>query len=65
MAKKKLSDQQIQAIAESLLPSFIPKDSSENQLAFHFTAEGSHYQVAFEKEAKIWKFISCQEQAEE
>lgn len=64
MPKKKLSDQQIQTIAESLLPSFIPKDPAEVELVFHFTAEGSHYRVHFTKDGKTWKFISCQEQTE-
>ncbi|WP_207534063.1 hypothetical protein [Desertivirga arenae] len=65
MAKKKLSDQQIQAIAESLLPSFIPKDTTDDKLQFHFTAEGSHFKVDFVKDGRNWKFTSSQEQVQE
>ena len=62
MAKKKLSDQQIKLIAESLLPSFIPKDANESFLTFNFTAEGNHYLVEFKREGKNWLFKKFEEQ---
>lgn len=65
MSKKKLSIQQVQLIAESLLPSFIPKNPEENSLQFHFTAEGSHWQVEFIREAKNWKFKGARECVDE
>ncbi len=54
---------QIEAIANTLLPSFIPKDAKETSLSFHFTLQpDSSYKVFFEKDAKAkWQFISYEE----
>jgi len=54
---------QIEAIANTLLPSFIPKDNKETSLSFHFTLPpDSSYKVFFEKDAKAkWQFISYEE----
>lgn len=54
---------QIQAIANTLLPSFIPKDKQETSLSFHFTLPpDSSYKVFFEKNAKAeWQFIRFEE----
>lgn len=50
----------IEAIANTLLPSFIPKDEKETKLSFHFTLPpDSSYKVFFEKDAQAkWQFIS-------
>lgn len=55
--------EQIQAIANTLLPSFIPKDKTETNLSFHFTLPpDSSYKVFFEKDAKAkWQFIRYEE----
>lgn len=54
---------QIEAIANTLLPSFIPKDKLENNLSFHFTLPpDSSYKVFFEKDSKAkWQFIRFEE----
>lgn len=50
---------QIQMIADTLLPGFLPKDPEARQLVFHFTIPpAKHYQVRYEKNAKgQWEFI--------
>ncbi|MET4141483.1 hypothetical protein [Pedobacter sp. UYP1] len=55
--------EQIEAIANTLLPSFIPKDNQETTLSFHFTLPPDHsYKVFFEKDAKAkWQFIRYEE----
>lgn len=52
--------EQIEAIANTLLPSFIPKDEKETQLSFHFTLPpDSSYKVFFEKDARSkWQFLN-------
>ena len=52
--------EQIEAIANTLLPSFIPKDEKETTLSFHFTLPpDSSYKVSFEKVADAkWQFKS-------
>lgn len=54
---------QIEAIANTLLPSFIPKDATENKLSFHFTLPpDSSYKVSFEKDAKAkWQFTGYED----
>lgn len=54
---------QIQEIANTLLPSFIPKNKEETSLSFHFTLPpDSSYKVFFEKDAKAkWQFIKFEE----
>ena len=53
-----LNDKQIRDIADSLLPTFLPKDQSETELSFHFTVPPHHsYQVWYEKGAKGWSFV--------
>lgn len=54
---------QIQAIANTLLPSFIPKDPAETSLSFHFTLPpDSSYKVFFGKDAKSqWQFLRYEE----
>jgi hypothetical protein len=55
--------EQIEAIANTLLPSFIPKDNKETTLSFHFTLPpDSSYKVFFEKDAKAeWHFLRYEE----
>lgn len=50
--------EQIEAIANTLLPSFIPKDNTESSLFFHFTLPpDSSYKVFFEKDVKsTWQY---------
>ncbi|CAM4131937.1 hypothetical protein SAMN06265348_103115 [Pedobacter westerhofensis] len=50
---------QIEAIANTLLSSFIPKDPAEKSLSFHFTLPpDSSYKVFFEKDTQAkWQFI--------
>ena len=54
---------QIEAIATTLLPGFIPKDSQETTLSFHFTLPpDSSYKVFFEKNAQSnWIFLRFEE----
>jgi len=54
---------QIEAIANTLLPSFIPKDVKETTLSFHFTLPpDSSYKVFFEKDAKAnWQYLRFEE----
>lgn len=56
---------QIEAIAKTLLPSFVPKDLAEKSLSFHFTLPpDSNYKVYFEKDDKAkWQFIRYEEVA--
>jgi hypothetical protein len=55
--------EQIEAIANTLLPGFIPKDKNETTLSFHFTLPpDSSYKVFFEKDAKAkWQFLRYEE----
>lgn len=55
--------EQIEAIANTLLPSFIPKDNQETTLSFHFTLPPDNsYKVFFEKDAGAkWQFIRYEE----
>ncbi|WP_442589036.1 hypothetical protein ACSBL2_23725 [Pedobacter sp. AW31-3R] len=59
--------QKIEAIANTLLPSFIPKDKEQKELYFHFTLPpNSSYKVFFRKDAKgIWQFIGFEEAGQE
>jgi hypothetical protein len=52
--------EQIEAIANTLLPSFIPKDAKETTLSFHFTLPpDSSYKVYFERDGSSkWQFKS-------
>ncbi|MBB6501395.1 hypothetical protein [Pedobacter cryoconitis] len=55
--------EQIEAIANTLLPSFIPKDNQETTLSFHFTLPPDNsYKVFFEKDSKAkWQFVRFEE----
>ncbi|MBD1423758.1 hypothetical protein [Sphingobacterium chuzhouense] len=53
-----LNDKQIKEIADSLLPTFIPKNDAETELTFNFTVPPKHtYKVWYEKGKTAWTFI--------
>lgn len=56
----KHSKEQIEATANAILPHFIPKNTEEKKLSFHFTIPpSSNYKVGYEKDAKgNWKLTS-------
>lgn len=54
--------EQIQNIADTLLPAFIPKDEAETALTFHFTLPPNQsFKVFFEKKNTLWTFIKYEE----
>ena len=56
-----MNDKQIKKIAESLLPTFAPKDETETELSFNFTLSSNQtYKVWFEKRNKVWVFIKAE-----
>ncbi|MDB5014693.1 MAG: hypothetical protein JWQ25_2895 [Daejeonella sp.] len=56
---------QIELVANSLLPKFIPKDESLTEFSFQFTlAPNNTYKVYFEKTSKkapIWTYVKFEE----
>lgn len=53
-----LNDKQIKGIADSLLPTFLPKNGAETELSFNFTVPPNHtYKVWYEKQHTVWKFM--------
>jgi hypothetical protein len=59
----KHTPEQIENIADSIMPNFIPRDASLSDLSFVFTVDGMNYKVAYRKDKQgSWKLIS-QEQA--
>lgn len=57
---KQHSKEQIEATANSIVSHFIPKNSAETKLSFHFTIPpASNYKVSYEKDAKgNWNFMA-------
>jgi hypothetical protein len=57
------ANEQVQKIADLLLPSFIPKDKTENELTFHFTIPpNTNFKVWYEKKANgDWQFLKYEE----
>jgi hypothetical protein len=57
------SGEQIQQIADTLLPGFIPKDPAVVELTFHFTLPPNNsYKVFYIKADKSqWKFVRFEE----
>jgi len=53
-----MKEEQIKIIAETLLPGFIPKNSTETELSFHFTVPPNQsFKVWFTKNSKSkWDF---------
>lgn len=62
------SAQQIELVANSLLPKFIPKDDSLMEFSFQFTlAPNNTYKVFFEKVTKkspVWTYVKSEEMSE-
>jgi hypothetical protein len=57
----KHSPQQVRYIADTLMPNFIPKDTTIDDLSFVFTADGENYEVIYKKDKSgDWQFISQQ-----
>jgi len=55
----KHTPEQIQFIADSLMPGFVPKDESESTLTFAFTADTTNYEVIYKKDSDSkWQFVS-------
>lgn len=56
-----LDDKQIKEIADSLLPTFVPKNDAETELSFNFTVPPNQtYQVRYEKRDGAWTFITSE-----
>jgi hypothetical protein len=57
------SKEQVENIANVLLPSFIPKDKTVNELTFHFTIPpNNNYKVWYEKKGNSdWQFVKYEE----
>jgi hypothetical protein len=57
------SKEQVENIANVLLPSFIPKDKTVNELTFHFTIPpNNNYKVWYEKKGNSdWQFVNYEE----
>jgi hypothetical protein len=55
----KHSPAQVKYVADTLMPNFIPKDSSVNDLTFAFTVDGVNYEVIYQKNKQgEWQFES-------
>lgn len=61
MSINRLKAEQVELIANSLLPTFIPKDKSETALTFHFTSNKTNYRVEYIKDKDDWKFLKYEE----
>jgi hypothetical protein len=57
------ANEQVEKIANILLPSFLPKDKTVNELTFHFTIPpNDNYKVWYEKKGNAdWKFVKYEE----
>ncbi len=57
-----MKEEQLQMIAETLLPGFLPKDPAETELSFHFTLPPNNsYKVAYKRNSKMkWEFIKAE-----
>jgi hypothetical protein len=50
---------QIQYIADTIMPGFIPKDGNARELSFAFTVDAVNYEVIYQKDKQgNWQFIS-------
>jgi hypothetical protein len=54
---------QVEKIANLLLPGFVPKDKTINELTFHFTIPpNENFKVWFEKNGNAdWQFVKYEE----
>jgi hypothetical protein len=57
------SKEQVQQIADLLMPGFIPKDKSLNEFSFHFTVPPDDtFKVWFEKKNDSkWQFVKYEQ----
>ncbi len=57
------SKEQIENIGNMLLPGFLPKDKTVNELSFHFTIPPSQsYKVWYQrKDNSTWEFVKYEE----
>lgn len=54
-------DAHLEMIADSVLPRFIPDDSSAKTLSFEMSADGQKYRVSYVKDAEgFWKFMKAE-----
>jgi hypothetical protein len=57
----KHTTEQIQYVADTIMPGFIPKDVTSRELSFAFTMDGVNYEVVYQKDKQgKWQFISHQ-----
>lgn len=55
----KHTQDQINYVADTLMPNFIPKDEAITDLSFAFTLDGVNYEVIYQKNAQgKWLFVS-------
>ena len=55
----KHTPEQVQFIADSIMPEFVPKDQSVSDLTFAFTADSTNYEVIYKKDSDAkWQFVS-------
>lgn len=53
-----MNETQIKQIADTLLPEFLPKNSIETELSFHFTIPPNKtFRVWYCKSQKGWNFV--------
>jgi hypothetical protein len=53
---------QIENIANTIMPAFIPKDVTANEFSFVFTADGVNYEVTYQRnEDRQWILTSHQQ----
>lgn len=56
------SKEQVENIANVLLPGFIPKDKTATELSFHFTIPPNEsFKVWYEKKGTEWQFVKYEE----
>ena len=57
----KHTTEQIQYVADTIMPGFIPKDGAARELNFAFTMDGVNYEVIYQKDKQgNWLFVSYQ-----
>lgn len=55
----KHTPEQINYVADTLMPNFIPKDETVIDLSFAFTLDGVNYEVTYQKNTQgDWQFMS-------
>jgi hypothetical protein len=55
----KHTPEQIQYVADTIMPGFIPRDVTASELNFAFTMDGVNYEVVYQKDKQgNWQFSS-------